>query len=77
LKSEVNVRKAEKELQEERKAALKNFTAMQKELADALKQHYQDEVDALKDKYDSMKDADDDYISALEDAIEKQRKLRD
>lgn len=77
LKSEDNVRKAEKELQEERKAALKNFTAMQKELADALKQHYQDEVDALKDKYDSMKDADDDYISALEDAIEKQRKLRD
>jgi len=50
---------------------------MEKTLADALKQQYQDEVDALKDKYDAMKDADDDYVDALKDAIEKQRKLRE
>lgn len=77
LKTQDNIRKAEKELQEERKAALKNYTAMETEIAQALKAQYQEEVDALKDKYDSMKDADDDYLDALQDAIEKQRKLRD
>lgn len=77
LKTQDNIRKAEKELQEERKTALKNYTAMETEIAEALKAQYQEEVDALKDKYDSMKDADDDYLDALQDAIEKQRKLRD
>jgi flagellar motility protein MotE (MotC chaperone) len=65
LKTQDNIRKAEKELQEERKAALKNYTAMETEIAQALKAQYQEEVDALKDKYDSMKDADDDYLDAL------------
>lgn len=77
LKSEDNIRKAEKELQEERKTALKNYAAMETEIADALKAQYQEEVDALKDKYDAMKDADDDYLDALQDAIDKQRELRD
>ena len=77
LKSEDNVRKAEKALQDERKNAVKNYAAMETEIAEALKQQYQDEVDALKDKYDAMKDADDDYLDALQDAIDKQRKLRD
>ena len=77
LKSEDNIRKAEKELREERKAALKNYAAMETEIADALKAQYQEEVDALKDKYDAMKDADDDYLDALQDAIDKQRELRD
>ncbi len=77
LKTQDNIRKAEKELQEERKAALKNYTAMETEIAQALKAQYQEEVDALKDKYDSMKDADDDYLDALQDAIDKQRQLRD
>lgn len=77
LKTQDNIRKAEKELQEERKAALKNYTAMETEIAEALKAQYQEEVDALKDKYDSMKDADDDYLDALQDAIDKQRQLRD
>lgn len=77
LKSEDNVRKAEKELQDERKSALKNYTAMEKEIADALKAQYQEEVDNLKSKYDSMKEADDDYVDALQEAIEKQRKLRE
>lgn len=77
LKSEDNIRKAEKELQEQRKTALKNYAAMETEIADALKAQYQEEVDALKDKYDAMKDADDDYLDALQDAIDKQRQLRD
>ena len=77
LKSEDNIRKAEKELQEQRKTALKNYAAMETEIADALKAQYKEEVDALKDKYDAMKDADDDYLDALQDAIDKQRKLRD
>ena len=76
LKSEDNVRKAEKEIRDERNAALKKYVSMEKEIADALKAAYQEEVDQLKDKYDSMKDADDDYIDALQKAIEKQRKLR-
>ena len=50
---------------------------MEQEIADTLKQQYQDEIDALKNKYDSMKDADDDYLDALQEAIDKQRKLRD
>lgn len=77
LKSEDNIRKVEKELQEQREAALKNYAAMETEIAEALKAQYQEEVDALKDKYDAMKDADDDYLGALQDAIDKQRKLRD
>ena len=77
LKSEDNIRKAEKELQEQRKTALKNYAAMETEIAEALKAQYQEEVDALKDKYDAMKDADDDYLDALQDAIDKQRQLRD
>ena len=77
LKSEDNVRKAEKELQEQRKTALNNYAAMETEIAEALKAQYQEEVDALKDKYDAMKDADDDYLDALQDAIDKQRQLRD
>lgn len=77
LKSEDNVRKAEKELQDQRKAALKNYTAMETEIAEALKAQYQNEVDALKDKYEAMKDADDDYLDALQEAIDKQRQLRD
>ena len=76
LKSEDNVRKAEKEIRDERNAALKKYVSMEKEIADALKAAYQEEVDQLKNKYDSMKDADDDYIDALQKAIEKQRKLR-
>lgn len=77
LKSQDNVRKAEKELQEERKNALKNYTALEKEIADALKAQYQTEVDDLKDKYDAMKDADDEYLDALQEAIDKQRQLRE
>lgn len=77
LKSEDNVRKAEKELQEQRKTALNNYAAMETEIAGALKAQYQEEVDALKNKYDAMKDADDDYLDALQDAIDKQRQLRD
>ena len=77
LKSEDEVRKKEKELEDERNSARKNYVAMEKEIADALKQQYQDEVDALQSKYDSMKDADDDYLNALQEAIDKQRKLRD
>lgn len=77
LKSEDNIRKAEKELQEQRKTALKNYAAMETEIAEALKAQYQEEVDTLKDKYDAMKDADDDYLDALQDAIDKQRELRD
>lgn len=77
LKSEDEVRKKEKELEDERNSARKNYVAMEKEIADALKQQYQDEVDALQSKYDSMKDADDDYLDALQEAIDKQRKLRD
>ena len=65
LKSEDNIRKVEKELQEQREAALKNYAAMETEIAEALKAQYQEEVDALKDKYDAMKDADDDYLGAL------------
>ena len=77
LKSEDNVLKAEKEIQDLRKDALDKYTAMEKELADAMKAQYQEEVNAVKDKYDSMKDADDKYLDALQDAIEKQRQLRD
>ena len=77
LKSEDNTRKVEKELQEQRETALKNYAAMETEIAEALKAQYQEEVNALKDKYDAMKDADDDYLDALQDAIDKQRKLRD
>ena len=77
LKSQDNVRKAEKALQEERKAALSNYVKMETEIAEALKNQYKEEVDSLKDKYDAMKDADDDYLDALQDAIDKQRKLRD
>lgn len=77
LKSEDNVRKAEKELQEQRKTALNNYAAMETQIAEALKAQYQEEVDALKNKYDAMKDADDDYLDALQDAIDKQRQLRD
>lgn len=77
LKSEDNIRKAEKELQDQRKTALKNYAAMETEIAEALKAQYQEEVNALKDKYDAMKDADDDYLDALQDAIDKQRQLRD
>lgn len=77
LKSEDEVRKQEKELEDERNAARQKYVAMEKEIADALKQQYQDEVDALQSKYDSMKDADDDYLDALQEAIDKQRKLRD
>lgn len=77
LKSEDNICKAEKELQEQRKTALKNYAAMETEIAEALKAQYQEEVDALKNKYDAMEDADNDYLDALQDAIDKQRKLRD
>lgn len=77
LKSEDEVRKKEKELEDERNSARKNYVTMEKEIADALKQQYQDEVDALQSKYDSMKDADDDYLDALQEAIDKQRQLRD
>lgn len=77
LESEDNVRKAEKEIQDLRLEALKNYANMETELAEALKDAYEQEVNNLKDKYDSMKDADDDYIDALQDAIEKQRKLRE
>ena len=77
LKSEDNVRKAEKELQDERDAARQKYVKMEQEIADALKQQYQDEVDELKNKYDSMKDADDDYLDALQEAIDKQRQLRE
>lgn len=77
LKSEDNVRKAEKELQDERNAARKDYAAMETEIAEALKAQYQEEIDNLKDKYDAMKDADDDYLDALQDAIDKQRALRD
>lgn len=76
LKSEDSVRKAEKEIRDERNAALKKYVSMEQEIADTLKAAYQEEVDQLKNKYDSMKDADDDYIDALQKAIEKQRKLR-
>ena len=77
LKSEDNVRKQEKELEDERNDARKKYVAMEQEIADVLKQQYQDEVDALQSKYDSMKDADDDYLDALQEAIDKQRQLRD
>lgn len=77
LKSEDNVRKMEKEFQEQRAAAVKAYASMEKNIAEALKNNYQEEVDALKEKYDSMKEADDDYLDALSDAIEKQRKLRE
>lgn len=76
-KSQDDILKIEKELQKQREDAVKNYAAMEKSIADALKQQYQDEVDQLKDKYESMKDADDDYLDALKDAIDKQRKLRD
>ena len=77
LTSEDNVRKAEKEIQDLRKEALKNYAAMETEIAEALKSQYEEEVNTLKDKYDAMKDADDDYLDALQDAINKQRELRD
>lgn len=69
--------KSEKELQDKRKAALKAYSEIEQNVADALKEQYQKEVDELKNKYDSMKAADDDYLSALEDAINKQRELRE
>lgn len=75
--SEDKVRKIEKELQEQRKAAVKNYAAMESTIADMLKEQYKKEVDALKEKYDAMKDADDDYLDALQEAIDKQRQLRD
>lgn len=77
LSSEDTVRKLEKEFQDQRAAAVKAYTSMEKNIADALKANYQEEVDDLKDKYDSMKEADDDYLDALQDAIDKQRKLRE
>jgi len=67
----------EKEFQEQRAAAVKAYASLEKNLADALKNNYQEEVDALKEKYDSMKEADDEYLDALTDAIEKQKKLRE
>lgn len=72
-----DILKEEKELKKQREQALKDYAAMETELAEALKEAYEEEIDNLKDKYDSMKDADDDYLDALRDAIEKQRKLRD
>lgn len=77
LKLQDNIRKAENELQEERKNALKNYVALENEIVNVLKAQYQAEVDELKDKYDAMKDADDDYLDALQEAIDKQRKLRE
>ena len=77
LNSEDTVRKLEKEFQDQRAAAVKAYASMEKNIADALKANYQEEVDDLKDKYDSMKEADDDYLDALQDAIDKQRKLRE
>lgn len=75
--TEDKILKLEKEIQKQREDAVKNYAAMEKTIADALKAQYQEEVDALKNKYDAMKDADDDYIDALQEAIEQQRKLRD
>ena len=77
LKSQDNVRKVEKEVEEERLNALKKYSAMEQEIAEGLKAQYQKEVDDLKSKYDAMKDADDDYLDALEDAINRQKDLRD
>lgn len=77
LSSEDTIRKLEKEFQDQRAAAVKAYASMEKNIADALKANYQEEVDDLKDKYDSMKEADDDYLDALQDAIDKQRKLRE
>lgn len=75
--SEDKVRKIEKELQEQRQEAVKNYAAMESTIADMLKEQYEKEVDALKEKYEAMKDADDDYLDALQEAIDKQRQLRD
>ena len=75
--SEDTIRKIEKEIQEQRETAVKNYAAMEKTIADMLKEQYEKEVDALKEKYDAMKNADDDYLDALQDAIDKQRQLRD
>lgn len=77
FKSQDNVRKVEKEVEEERLNALKKYSAMEQEIAEGLKAQYQKEVDDLKSKYDAMKDADDDYLDALEDAINRQKDLRD
>lgn len=71
------IAKLEKEVADRRKNAIKNYAAMETELAEVLKAEYQKEVDDLKNKYDAMKEADDDYVNALQEAIEKQRKLRD
>lgn len=75
--SQDKVRKIEKELQQQRIEAVKNYASMEKTIADALKAQYEEQVNDLKDKYEAMKDADDDYLDALQDAIDKQRKLRD
>ena len=76
-KSDDEILKIEKEFQKQREEAVKNYASMEKTLADALKQQYEDEVEDLKNKYDAMKDEDDDYLDALQDAIDRQRKLRE
>lgn len=75
--NEDKMREIEKEVQERRDEATRNYAAMETELADALKAAYEEEVNDLKDKYDSMKEADDEYVDALQEAIDKQKKLRE
>ena len=77
LKNEDEMRKIEKEIQEMRMEATQKWADFESDIAETLKNEYQEQVDLLKEKYESMKDADDDYVDALQEAIEKQRKLRE
>lgn len=75
--SRQNIEKIEKEFQEQIETANSNYAAMEDEIANVLKEKYQEEVDNLQEKYNAMKEADDDYLDALQEAIDKQRELRD
>ena len=75
--SRQNIEKIEKEFQEQIETANSNYAAMEDEIANVLKEKYQEEVDNLQEKYSAMKEADDDYLDALQEAIDKQRELRD
>lgn len=67
----------QKEFNEMYKKSLQDMVNLQDEMANALKEKYQKEIDDVTDKYSAMKEADDSYLDALEKAIEKERKLRD
>ena len=66
-----------KEREKIEKEYLKNYTNIQEDVINILKESAQEEVDITKNKYDALKEADSDYINALEEAIQKQRDLRE